>query len=65
MFHLLFRSNIFISGWEVPFCDSQGGCLARDWCPKKLHYGNYLQWIQPRNIQSMYVCFTDLKFVKF
>lgn len=47
--------TMMMSGWKVPFCYSQGGCLERDGCPEKLHHGNYLQWLQPRNIQGAWL----------
>lgn len=54
--HIWAVSDLNLSGGEVPLCDSQGGRLERNGRPEKLYHGEYLQWLQPGNIQGVYMC---------
>lgn len=50
------NSDFNLSGREVSLCYSQSGCLEGNGSSEKLYYGEYLQWLQPGNIQGVCVC---------
>lgn len=49
------NSDFNLSGREVSLCYSQSGCLEGNGSSEKLYFGEYLQWLQPGNIQGVCV----------